>query len=86
MANDAAPKSNQDWASEATAIQSNIDSFKPVPSIKAIFVYELYDEPLADFSSTELLASEGYFGLITGLNGTPKNAFYTYQTEIKAGR
>ena len=37
-------------------------------------------------SSVSLLASEGYFGLITGLNGTKKNAFYTYQSEIRAGR
>jgi hypothetical protein len=83
VSNNATPKTSQDWAAEATAVQQNIDSFKTVPSVKGIFVYELFDEPLADSSSTAYLADEGYFGLITGLNGTMKNAFYTYQTEIK---
>ena len=86
VASNTAPASNQDWAAEATAIQNNVDSFKPVASVKAIFVYELYDETINDGSSTSYLAAEGYFGLITGLNGTKKNAFYTYQAEIKAGR
>jgi len=86
VASNATPTTSQDWPAEATAIQNNIDSFKPVASVKAIFVYELYDETQADSASTAYLASEGYFGLITGLNGTKKNAFYTYQTEIKAGR
>ena len=80
------PATSQDWASEATAIQSNIESFKPVASVKAIFVYELYDDGQVDGSSTSYLAEEGYFGLSTGLNGTKKNAFTTFQNEIKAGR
>ena len=86
VASDTAPSSSQDWTAEATAIQSNVDSFKPVASVKAIFVYELFDETIATSSSTGYLASEGYFGLITGLQGTKKNAFYAYQNEIKAGR
>jgi len=84
VASNATPKTSQDWAAQASAIQTNIDGIKTVPSVKAIFVYELFDEPKADSSSTALLASEGYFGLITGLNGTLKNGFYTYQAEIKA--
>jgi hypothetical protein len=80
-----APQAYQDWAAEGQAIQTNVDSFKAVPTVKGIFVYELFDETLADKSSTSLLASEGYFGLVTGLNGVLKTAFYTYQTEIKQG-
>lgn len=83
VASNATPKTSQDWVAEAQAIQTNIDSFKSVPTVKGIFVYELLDEPLADGGSTSLLASEGYFGLVTKLNGTLKNAFYTFQTEIK---
>ena len=86
VANNATPTTSQDWAAEATAIQNNIDSFKPVPSVKAVFIYELYDDGNVDASSLSLLASEGYFGLVTGLNGTKKNAFTTFQNEIKAGR
>ena len=86
VAANAAPATSQDWAAQAFAIQTNIDSFKTVPSVKAIFVYELFDETIADKTTTSLLASQGYFGLVTGLNGTLKNAFYTYQAEIKAGR
>ncbi len=86
VANNATPTTSQDWAAEATAIQNNIESFKPVPSVKAVFIYELYDDGNVDASSLSLLASEGYFGLVTGLNGTKKNAFTTFQNEIKAGR
>jgi hypothetical protein len=75
----------QDWTAEATAIQANVDSFKAEPTVKAIFVYELLDEPKADGDSTEMLASQGYFGLVTKLNGVLKPAFYTYQAEIQAG-
>ena len=82
----ATPAASQDWTAEATAIQNNIESFKPVASVKAVFVYELYDDGQVDGSSTAYLASEGYFGLSTGLNGTKKNAFTTFQNEIKAGR
>ena len=86
VAANATPKTSQDWAAEASAIQANIDSIKGVPTVKAIFVYELLDEPIADQTSVSMLASEGYFGLVTGLNGTLKNAFYTYQAEIKASK
>jgi hypothetical protein len=83
-ASNSAPSTSQDWASEATAIQNNIESFKKASNVKAVFVYELYDETKADNASVSLLANQGYFGIITGLNGTKKNAFYTYQAEIKA--
>lgn len=86
VANNASPATSQNWAAQATAIQANIDSFKAVPSVTGIFVYELLDEPIATGGSLSDLAEEGYFGLVTGLNGTPKNAFYTFQAEIKAGR
>ena len=86
VANNATPATSQDWAAEASAIQANVDSFKTVPSVKGVFVYELFDEPKNDSTSTEYLAEEGYFGLVTGLNGTLKNAFYTYQAEIKASK
>jgi hypothetical protein len=79
------PAGVQDWTAEATAIQANVDSFKAEPTVKAIFVYELLDEPKADGDSTEMLASQGYFGLVTKLNGVLKPAFYTYQAEIQAG-
>jgi hypothetical protein len=86
VASNATPKTSQDWPAEATAIQTCVDSFKDVSSVKGIFVYELYDEPVANSSSVSELAAEGYFGLITGLNGTPKNAFYTFQTEIETSK
>ena len=85
VTNNASPATSQDWAAQATAIKACIDSFKAVPTIKGIFVYELFDETKADNSSTSLLASEGYLGLVTGLNGTPKDAFYTFQAEIATG-
>ena len=44
VASNAAPQTNQDWTAQATAIQTCIDSFKTVPTVKAIFVYELFDE------------------------------------------
>jgi hypothetical protein len=81
----ATPTTSQDWAAEAQAIQTNVDNFKTVPTVKAIFVYELLDESHTFAGETSELASDGYFGLVTGLNGTLKNAFYTYQTEIKQG-
>ena len=86
VADNATPTTSQDWAAQASAIQANIDSFKTVPTVKAIFVYELLDEPLQDKSSPSRLANEGFFGLVTGLNGTYKNAFYTFQNEIKASK
>ena len=80
------PKTSQDFAAEATALQATCDSFKKAANVKAVFAYELYDEVLADSSSTSLLASQGYFGLITGLNGTKKTAFTTFQTEISSAK
>lgn len=85
-ASNTTPQTSQDWAAQAAAIQANIDSFKVVPAVKGIFVYELLDEPIANGGSVSQLASEGYFGLVTGLNGTLKNAFYTYQTEIEQSK
>ncbi|MCE0483471.1 MAG: hypothetical protein LV479_04445 [Methylacidiphilales bacterium] len=81
-ASNTTPTASQDWAAQATAIQQNIDSFKTVPSVKGIFVYELLDETIMNGGSTAQLAAEGYFGLVTKLNGTLKNGFYTFQTEI----
>jgi hypothetical protein len=76
----------QDWAAEAQEIKVTLDDLKAAPTVKAIFVYELLDEPLADRTSPDRLRSEGNYGLITGLNGKYKDAFYTYQSEIKESR
>lgn len=86
VSNNATPKTSQDWAAQATAIQGTCDSFKKVSTVKAVFVYELYDETINYASSTSGLAVEGYMGLITGLHGTKKNAFTTFQTEIKTAQ
>jgi hypothetical protein len=80
------PRTSQDFADEATALKATCDSFKKAANVKAVFAYELYDEVLADQSTTALLASQGYFGLITGLNGTKKAAFTTFQTEISSAK
>lgn len=66
----------QDYASQANQLKVDIDDIRSVPSVRAVFCYELLDEPGAG-------VSQGYFGLVTGLNGTKKTAFQTYQTEIK---
>jgi len=75
--------SGQDWAGEAQQITSIIADLKAAPNVKAIFVYELIDDHNADKNNAERLRSEGNYGLITGLNGTYKDAFYAYQKEIK---
>ena len=73
----------QDWPAEAQEIGVAIEDVKHAPNVKAIFVYELFDETLADRSDPKRLRSEGSFGLMTGLTGKHKDAFYTYQNEIK---
>jgi len=75
----------QDWTAQASAIEANITSFKAVSTVKGIFVYELFDETRANDGSTAELASEGYMGLVTRLNGTRKNAFFTFESEIEQG-
>jgi hypothetical protein len=73
----------QDWAAEAQEIQVTIDDVKKAPTVKGLFVYELLDEPRADGNNPGRLRSEGYYGLLAGLNGPYKDAFYTYQNEIR---
>jgi hypothetical protein len=73
----------QDWTAEAQEIQLTIDDLKKAPTVKAMFVYELFDEPRADGSNPVRMRSEGNFGLMTGLNGRYKDAFKIYQNEIK---
>ncbi len=51
--------------------------------MKAIFVYELLDEPTAHGKTPGAQASEGYLGLMTGLNGQRKDAFHAYQGLIR---
>ena len=82
---DTAPE-GQDWSAEAQEIHSSIEDVKKAPTVKAIFVYELFDETLADRGNPKRLRSEGSFGLLTGLNGKYKDGFYTYQKEIKQNR
>ena len=74
------PATSQDWALQATELAATIDDLKTVPSVKAIIVYEMYDEPQV-FTGNDA-PPEAYFGLVTSLNGTRKNAFFTYQSKI----
>ena len=73
----------QDWKAEAQEIQLTIEDLKKAPNVKGLFVYELLDEPIADGKDPKRLRAEGNFGLLTGLNGKYKDAFYIYQNEIK---
>ncbi len=75
--------SGEDWAAEAQGIKSTIADLKAAPNVKAIFVYELIDDFNADKNNAVRLRAEGHYGLLTGLNGKYKDAFYTYQSEIK---
>jgi hypothetical protein len=75
--------SSQDWTAEARTIQTSISDLEQADNVKAIFVYELLDEPLADKTSADRLRMEGYMGLLTGLTGTRKDAFFTFQQMIK---
>lgn len=63
-----------DQADQASQLRIDIDDIKSVPSVKSIFVYELLDEP-------QWSVGQRYFGLVTGLNGTQKTAFATFQSE-----
>ena len=78
------PTLNQDYTAQATALTTLCESFKKAPTVKAVFAYELYDEPIQFQGNTFGLASLGYLGLSTGLNGTKKAAYTAFQTEIKA--
>jgi hypothetical protein len=81
-----APTTVQNMAGEATAIQGTCDSFKKCANVKGVFAYELYDETKVYAGDTKGLASFGYYGLITKLNGTRKPAFTTFQTEISSAK
>ena len=74
--------SHQDWMAEAAAIHAIIQDLRKAPTVKAIFVYELLDEPKADGVSPSRLKSEGWFGLATSLTGPRKDAFQAYKDEI----
>jgi hypothetical protein len=76
--------SGQDWAAQAQVIQTTIADLARASNVKAIFVYELLDESIRFKDSAGMRASEGNFGLVTGLKGRRKNAFYTYQAATKA--
>lgn len=77
------PTANQNWALQSSELQSEIDDLVVAPGVKAVIVYELFDEPgtFAPYG-TSALAAEGYFGLVTGLGGTKKNAFYGFQAKV----
>ncbi len=75
---------HQDWAAEAQVMQSTIADFQQASSVKAIFAYELLDEPILYGSSADSVDINGYMGLMTGLKGQYKNAFYTFQSAIAA--
>lgn len=73
------PAANQNFALQASELSSEISDLKSVPSIKAIFVYELFNSTTT-FGTAN--AAEAYFGLVTALDGTPKNAFWGYQNAV----
>jgi hypothetical protein len=75
--------SGQDWAAEAQVIQTTLGDLKQADNVKAIFVYELLDETSAYKNSATKRRSEGWYGLLTGLDGKRKDAFYVYQAVIK---
>jgi hypothetical protein len=78
---------SQNWALQAQELELEIDDLVSVSSVKAIIVYEMFDELLNHASSGEAAkAAKGYFGLITGLDGTRKIAFYGYKTKISQYR
>jgi hypothetical protein len=79
----AANASGQDWAAEAQVLKSILSDLRTADNVKAIFVYELLDEPNAHGKSASSRNTEGYLGLMTGLNGQRKDAFYTFQAAVK---
>jgi hypothetical protein len=75
---------NENWSYQARQLQSQLEELMTVPQVKAIFVYELYDENIT-FSNASVAekSSQAFFGL---LNAYPsqqrKTAFYTYRDFI----
>ncbi len=74
----------QDWPAQARTLESTLADLKKAPNVKAIFVYELLDENGRYKNASGKVGTEGFLGLMTGLNGTRKDAFYSYQSAIKA--
>jgi hypothetical protein len=74
---------DQTYADQAATITTAINDVKSASTVTGIFVYELFDETRADGNNPVRLHSEGYFGLMTGLDGTRKDAFTAYQNEIR---
>ncbi len=77
---------HRDWAAEAESIQATIVDLRKAENVKAIFVYELLDEPTAHGKTSGAQSAEGYIGLMTGLNGERKDAFRAYQKSIQETR
>lgn len=77
------PAASQDWELQALELEDEIADLASVPSVKAIVVYELFNETaLYAGKSAGAQAEQAYFGLVTGLGGTRKDAYYTFQSII----
>ncbi len=78
------PEAGQDWALQARELEDEIASLMAVPSVKAIVAYELFDEAIHYAGvSAGVRAAQAYFGLVTGLGGTRKDAYYQFRSIIE---
>ena len=84
---------DQNWSFQATELQALLNDLITIPEIKAIFVYQLYDEKYTfATSSMELRSSQAYYGLVAidglnmqenNINYYTKDAFITYKNFIR---
>lgn len=78
------PAASQDWALQAQELEDEIADLATVPTVKAIIVYELFDETsLYAGKSAGAQAEQAYFGLVTGLGGTRKDVYYVFRSIIE---